>query len=120
MTDEMTKPMFEGEPMTRREILIAREAFATGARLWTQHPEAEAKRRYPLLVEKPRVVTDREETLPSARCDWRVIDGALEWRISGVPNPRWYPLTNSSLFLTADRVRLLADLLANPTELSED
>jgi hypothetical protein len=76
--------------------------------------DREAEKRYPLpMVTRPRVVTD------SFAIAWRLADGALEFRLSqSAPwrvTPHYGPMG-----VTVERIRLWADLLANPTEQVED
>ncbi len=69
-----------------------------------------AARLYPMPhVSRPRVVTD------ASKREWRVVDGKLEYR--GEDHRPWSNAEGCSFFITSERVRILADLLANPTEL---
>lgn len=93
-------------PATWEEFQRARrEAFAAGgsyyASGWTGSIAEEARRRYPITKRVPRVVSD-------GRCEWRMVDGELEYRLSNLVWQR--------CGYNAERVRLFADLLANPTE----
>lgn len=115
-------PRFEDEDYSRREIFIARQAFADGvcARpvlgdAW-YGAEAEAAKRYPLpMVTRPRVVKD--ETGPAGTYYWRVDRGVLQHTTS-LDAGMWEPLA-IGMYITVPRVHLLAELLANPTETVE-
>lgn len=121
---------------TEREMVLAKRAayvlgagyeygYAIAGRLPTRElasAERELRRerlaadRYPLpSVTRPRVVRD------TYSCEWRAVDGALEWRTVG--HISWTPPEPSGrvdgMYLYPDRVQLLADLLANPTETVE-
>ncbi len=61
------------------------------------------------VVMRPRVVTDN--TLVS----WRVVGGAIQWK-SGTDWNRLSSVTGERIFLTEERVCLLTDLIAAPTE----
>lgn len=63
--------------------------------------QEESARRYPITKRVPRVLSD-------GRCEWRMVAGELEYRLAN--------LTWQRVGYNADRVRLFADLLANPTE----
>ena len=61
----MSNLEFQGEPMTRREVLIARHAFIRGStrngsgRIWSM---SQAAYEYPLTVTRPRVVAVEDQT----------------------------------------------------------
>jgi hypothetical protein len=69
---------------------------------WGCKGESEAARRFPITRKVPRVVND-------GHCEWRAVDGELEYKIK--PYPTWQPFGYN-----ADRIKLLADLAANPYE----
>jgi hypothetical protein len=124
--------------VTEREaVLRERAAFAEGAS-WQRYrgpsadvlasarlslTEAEAAHTYPLpRVTRPRVVRDPHDDYGQ---EWRVVNGRLEFR---PPYGQWgeaHKRTDaiydgSCLFPTLERIRMWADLLANPTETVED
>lgn len=72
-----------------------------------------AVERYPLKVTRPRVVAD------SGGCWWRFVNGNLEVR-EGNAGCAWYAHDQYKYWLTLERVKLLADLIASPTEEVED
>lgn len=135
----MSAPEFDGMPMTKREVLIARRAFESGAAfgnaewpLTDSDMQEEATRRYPLpKVTRPRVVKDpmgatNEHGQP-------VLWKAIEWGVPGDSryavvcswnDGAWFdgyaPHRGHSLVATKERVALWADLLAKPTEEVED
>jgi hypothetical protein len=119
----MSAPDFDGTPMTKREVLIARAAsnnaidwlLASAPELtWHRARGREyAEQRYPLpKVTRPRVVRDRFGE------KWRVAPESgethLEWQDRN-NDTRWEKKLGN-LVVTFDRVALWADLLANPTE----
>jgi hypothetical protein len=66
-------------------------------------------------VERPRVVPDGQGLA------WRMVCGLLEFRWEQEPRDRnWYKATENVVEITHPRIRLWADLLANPTELVSD
>lgn len=101
-------------------------AFATGRSLNEPEVKRAAAERYPLpTVTRPRVVADPFPTSPIEWC-------ALPWAGTGkaaihvrrVPGGEWRVWTQESVaaascVVTAERVALWADLLANPTETVE-
>jgi hypothetical protein len=111
---------------TERDLVMAqREAFARGGYLlrdpFTPRDEwrRRAEREYPLpRVTRARVVRD------TAGIAWRVVDGRLEFdrgdeRLE--PSQQWATTDwYGTLRIGAERIRLWADLLANPTEEVED
>lgn len=115
-------PDFDGTPMTKREVLIARAAFVNGVRFVRGTPwdvteavrDLEASARYPLpKATRPRVVRDGDHF-------WRVTGGNLQWRLG---QHEWRFVDEYDeiqkyqvLWPTPKRVALWADLLANPTE----
>lgn len=128
--------MSESKMVTEREaVMRERAAFVRGSQFedeaWREmlrvnHSSGAdcidaSRKRYPLpKVERPRVVV--ETSVHGRTVAWKYEHGALWWR-----NPRgsgeWYSLMSprtSEMFITPERVKLLADLLANPTELVED
>jgi hypothetical protein len=116
----MSAPRFDGERMTKREVLIARKAYKDGAAAERGHahddagwkPAAEA--RYPLpKVTRPRVVRDQHNPAQ----EWIVEDGFLRCRNAGGAWMKWAEYKLSADFAPLpERVALWADLLANPTE----
>ena len=112
MSDDLT-------PKTPREVRMCRDAFAEGVRYAAaprdirHYMQGADERRYPMpTVEVPRVVVD------ASGKQWRLISGLLQWREdAGFPwrdtDPAWCPT------ITVDRVLMLAQLLANPTERRE-
>lgn len=121
---------FDGTPMTKREIRIARQAAdsainhawpwisSVGRSPWIGS-DAIKDRLYPLpKVTRPRVLKDRFGV------DWRMAGNVLEnrerdgreWRTTLAPTD----CDGTSYLGTADRVKLWADLLARPNEEVED
>lgn len=88
------------------------EALRSGALRWATTPDSAAEITYPL----PRVTRAREMVMPDGM-RYRVVDGVIQ--VNGHRRYRsdggW---TVSSR--TAEQVRALADLLANPLETVED
>lgn len=118
---------FRGEPMTKREIEIAREAYMHGAAVERGHGhdvggwKPEAERRYPLpKVARPRVAPDPNEPA----YEWSVRDGVLHFRWLHTSENNWKRASglyeNMLLTPTHSRVALWADLFAHPTEMVED
>lgn len=117
---------------TEREMVLAkREAWSRAMRdfgfggirpLGWRGIDAEAKRAYPLpAITRPRIVRAQEDGVLAA-LEYRVIDGEIEWRraVSEFELPEeWHSVQQRPLHLTAFRVRLAADLLANPNETVE-
>lgn len=110
MTNEKMVP--ESEAVKRE-----REAYVAGAESqWGGIPShqtsswrEEAKRRYPLTVTRPRVVED------TTGWYWRVSsDASIE--TTSTKDGAWRQLVRMDQRLTKERVLILADLLANPTE----
>jgi hypothetical protein len=119
----MSAPEYDGQPMTKREVLIAREAYTRRSREtysveeWERSirglVEGEAAMTYPLpKVTRPRVVMDGDGA------GWRFIPIS-----EGVENGRfersdtrdlWRPVSQVPAW--PDIIAILADLLANPTE----
>lgn len=107
----------------RDAVLLERLAFARG-RCASQHEmhldderdtpcepcRRRAKEVYPLpKVVRPRVVRD------SSDVQWRAIDGKLQWSYGN----EWRPASDDHgqrMFLTDERIPLLAGLLKEPTE----
>lgn len=132
---------FEGTPLTRREVLIAREAFDLGVSavfdrlgegphtLFHAWPgsEALAEEEYPLpRTRVPRIVADPEGASFGIASDRRflkfaVADGEILLVLdeddsgNGADARMWEKIRP-----TPARVRLWADLLANPTEEVDD
>jgi hypothetical protein len=114
----MSAPEYDGQPMTKREVLIARNAFGHGVYQALQRQplgfdaQSVASRMYPLpKVTHLRVVTER-----SGR-QW-ALDGT-DFRTRGAPDLPWWTVGDAggpTLALTTERVALWADLIANPTE----
>ena len=108
------------EGLTPREVQLCRDSFVAGivanrggdeVRHWMFQLAAD---RYPMpMVEVPRVVRDRNDVV-----DWRVIGDEIEWKMADAFTPRWNRIEPGSIgapVLSVHRVRILADLLANPT-----
>lgn len=106
----------------RQAIERERAAFVTGASYqwqrgcgysgdWAANKAAIAARElYPLpKVKRQRVVNDR------AGISYRAIDGFIEWQLT---SDKWcrYSCHGAVPIPTSERVKLWADLLANPTE----
>jgi hypothetical protein len=120
----MSAPEFDGTPMTKREVLIAREAFHDGAKwrfrlaceTWSDVRSlneseymAETNARYPLpKVTRPRVVTGESGRAYQL---WGRVDGVTV---------KCGSLTEDLAFFAPGiplcDVPVVADLLANPTE----
>lgn len=126
--------MCDEKKYTYRDIVMAkREGFVTGQELacWRdpateeaalRNAEVTAKRRYPLQVERPRVVKDPHNHEPhwGKPREWMCKDGQLYSRTIGtMPGSHLaFPWTNTAQIPpTRARVELWADLLARPTEL---
>jgi hypothetical protein len=114
----VSAPQFDGQPMTKREVLIAREAYITGARAFFCHPvvmagpatcrasdEVEAKA--PVLYPLPKVTRPRERRA-SDGATFRVVGGELMANYGG----GWV----HEQVIGVPLAPLVADLLANPTE----
>lgn len=81
-----------------------------GAVISPSHIQERAAKRFPLpKVTRPRVVADSEGNA------WRVVDGNLECRDAV---NEWTRVRHCGI--TAERLRMWADLLANPTEEVEE
>jgi hypothetical protein len=115
---------FQGEPLTKREVLVAREAYtrATGAIMTVDSRTAErwAAREYPLpKVTRPRVVTDAHGVQWSFVSATRFKDALLMAK-----RPEWTDFRNGGdmdyPLISLELAPVLADLLANPTEEVED
>lgn len=109
-------------PTEREAVLRERRAFLSGVgrTLTETHAKLAAAEYYPLpKVTRPRVVTDSGAGLIARETSWRVVGGALQWKTGSEWNNLAGPM-NEGMFITAQRVRILADLLANPTEEAED
>ena len=115
-------PEFEGAPMTKREVLIARDAFSRGA-LWGDEcwpivktdADGEAAERYPLRkVTRPRVVRLHPQS-PYYAFRFRVVGGKIEWANLSTDDWTEYGDIEEECH-NAEFLRALADLLANPTE----
>lgn len=75
--------------------------------------EDEAEYRYPVRKYiRLRVVPDPHDTAVL----WAMVDGYFRWRWKYVEEPWRVPVNASCNTVTPERVRLWADLLANPTE----
>lgn len=111
----------------RAAVLREREAFARGAQwAWVNnyaqcagakfnhdgYVDGRAADHYPLpTITRPRVVKDPHK----ANTSWRCKDGLLWYSWTNKENQGWY--TGTVLWNpTPERVKLWADLLANPTE----
>lgn len=113
--------MFDGQQMTKREVLIAREAFVAACRVcaneapqWQWQAEQTAASRYPLpKVTRPRVVTFDNAA-------FRFHDGVIQKRHRNGFDAGHDVWAIAHLPATAALVRLWAELLANPTEEVED
>jgi hypothetical protein len=114
----MSAPEFDGTPMTKREVLIAREAFHDGAKwrfrlaceTWSDVRSlneseymAETNARYPL----PKVTRPRERCAPNGAV-FRVVGGELMADYGA----GWV----HEQLIGVSLAPLVADLLANPTE----
>lgn len=119
MSDTMTGPKYS----EREYVLAQREAFLQGAAHGREYAHVPSKcgqvgcasRRYPLKVTRPRVVRDSG---PMGSSEWRYVNGRLECRLTGAME--WDVADGEDgtckMFIRAERVKLLADLIANPTE----
>jgi hypothetical protein len=122
----VSAPEFDGQPMTKREVLIARRAFESGVHwmygrecvLPSAWPGDERMSRaasdcYPLpKVTRPRVARD-----PRGIGSWgaKKFADTLAIHYVGESDGAWSPEFRHFL-ATPERVALWADLLANPTE----
>jgi hypothetical protein len=110
------------EPMTKREVTIAREAFIDGTLYYHGPCSRESHARtlsdvvaklYPLPKKtRPRLVED-----PGGCGRWAVKDGIIHLVSMGGD---WESCMDFQFFVTAERVPVWADLLANQTEEVED
>jgi hypothetical protein len=111
---------------TEKDLILARRsAFMLGAAYGEAFPVMSFAGRiershieFPLpKVERPRVVRDVEHMNANFNpSEWRFVNGELERR--DLRFDEWASSENA--VLTVQRIKLLADLLANPTELVED
>lgn len=113
MADE--KMVTEAEAVKRERAACEAGAFMMLARLrancgseLTGFVESEAKRRYPLAVTRARVVTDSNGT------KWRVVNDVPEW-MDATYGHTWQD-GSGKMWITTERVRILASLLASPLE----
>jgi len=123
----MSTPAEQDQPTVTERDAIQREqeAFRAGWQAYFDtatkgNVYTEAKRRYPLPPRvRPRVVSDNIGLGPA---EWRYVDGKLEGRL---PNGGWRNMSTASadgmfnstgMYITTARVKLLAELMANPTE----
>lgn len=111
----------------RDAVTREREAFRMGAGLVFAHFRIKpgdsdtwggsttlAERHFPLpKVTRPREVLDKTGL---GAFWWRIVDGVLEHRAAN--SDKWYKDTREEAgnFVFVERVKLLADLIANPTE----
>ena len=125
----------------REKQLLRREGFIAGAHRWVgvNHPESSDPHPFPVsaLIERdakekfplPRTTKPRERT-DSDGATWRIANGRVEWSRRMDLWPRWYvignsirspqqPDTPSIMLLTVERLDILTDLRANPTETAE-
>lgn len=113
-------------PQTERETQLARKAWQDGLNWLANNQTAtlgevrdEKNRLYPLpRTPRPRVIND-----PCSMSEWTWRDGEAVWRhkLTRGDLTNWHtPGQNEHLVLNADRIKLLADLLANPTEAVEE
>jgi hypothetical protein len=128
-------PVFGGKALTRREILIAREAARLALRYFgvferTSQGEVQlcrfAANEWPLpKVTVPRVVQDNASDVTQwcvkhweGHGDVRIV----HWRYKG--SDKWHEVIGSSgdsgYVITPERIAIWADLFANPTEEVED
>jgi hypothetical protein len=120
----MSAPEFDGLPMTKREVLIARHAYA---KAWLAcgggcaDGERAAASVYALpKATRPRVVQDPDTDYGQK---WRVVDGVIE-HDGGSGGARFRPAFDHEFGIqpsfcswpTPQRIALWADLLASPTE----
>lgn len=112
----------------RDAVIRERKAFQHGAEHGKEYRTdsfaSAAKSFYPLpKMTRPRVV--RENGI-GGEYEWRAVDGVIECRnvTGGSALTKWRTNDGTSasfgMFISARRVRLLADLLANPTEEVDD
>lgn len=90
---------------------------------WRRDAEREAKSRYPLPPRsRPRVV--RDDGGKYGATEWKCVDGRLYWRVAAHRPNQWNDVEADNgaggMFIRPERVKLLADLLANPTETVPD
>lgn len=123
----------------RAAILRERAAYARGVRdtgssdsgtmdVYSGNAEKAAAKRYPLpRATRPRVFTDAKRTNASGVRQFRVIAEQIQTRVEGsAVAADWVCLasgdrqaganTDNGLVWTPERIRGIADLLANPTE----
>lgn len=120
-------------PTTKREVLIAREAFERGVAAVWSHMNLSygmestrgwkgsfllAAEAYPLpTVTRPRTITVPEHSIDGEHYEettFRAMNRRIEWRVG----PDRWMLGN--FHATAPRVAAWQDLLNNPTETVED
>lgn len=129
----MSAPYFHGDVMSKRDVLIAREAVRrTVAHFWVtirdsldgtrwNGSDVLAAEMYPLpRVTRPRVVAD--QCGPRGPQEFRFVDGVFQIR---APGEAWQCLNFGTVLVdsqihgvgvTPERVALWADLIAHPTE----
>lgn len=128
----MSAAEFDGTPMTKREVLIARDAaddavkfvFEMARRLGgIEHVDGRtyAAECYPLpKVTRPRVVRDPEHGGGGSYYEWSVQHDRVHFRWSFAALDDWKEATggiaNMLLTPTPERIAVWAYLLANPTE----
>ena len=118
-------------PETKREILIAREAvkealLSQGYSLSIVNSVAREK--YPLpFITRLRVVTDESDS--GNPVEWRLVGDQLQVRMPTNPvhmpnsyvGPNWQSATIPFVLrLFPSRIKMLAELIENPTEWVED
>ena len=110
--------MTDDQRYSERDVILReRAAFVTGVAYSAYRADSsdgsinEAKRRYPLKVERPRVVRDPDS---DGDYEFRVATDEIQVRCKG---GAWHGSQYYCPRLSLHRVALLADLLARPTEL---
>ena len=108
MSDEKT---YTEREMAHERQAVARTVLLAHTTMGYEKCDAIARQSFPLpKVTRPRVVQDPLYHWKK----WRVIDGELQRNGSEDDSDEWVSTPLSDM--TAARVRVLADLLANPTE----
>lgn len=111
-----TTQMISEREAVLRERAAARKALAyfDGTGRGADRAQQLAAEWFPLpKIRRPRIVSDPGVRGGGVR--WRLMNGQLQWN----SHSQWNSLNdarNRGMFITAERVRVLADLLANPTE----
>jgi hypothetical protein len=117
----MSAPEFDGQPMSKREVLIARDGYRKACAILGMLREADAAAAlvYPLpKVTRPRVVTHIGPK-PTYVFRYRVIEGRLEWATEHAEDWTTYGAIQTDVQNAAFLARI-AGLFSSPTEEVDD